>query len=81
MHNFEVFGLDFMVDDQFKVHLIEINTNPCLELSSGLLGRIIPLMVDQSLRVSLDAIFPPNMHYTNNSRPYAPDCSLEKLQF
>ena len=37
---FEIFGLDFMVDQSGKVYLIEINTNPCLELSSHLLGRI-----------------------------------------
>lgn len=29
-HNFEIFGLDFMIDYQFKTSLIEINTNPCL---------------------------------------------------
>lgn len=30
VNNFEIFGLDFMIDDYFKVYLIEINTNPCL---------------------------------------------------
>lgn len=39
---FELFGLDFMIDDDFKVILIEVNTNPCLELSSPLLARLIP---------------------------------------
>lgn len=29
-HNFEVFGLDFMIDQNFQVWLIEVNTNPCL---------------------------------------------------
>jgi D-alanine-D-alanine ligase-like ATP-grasp enzyme len=29
-HNFEVFGMDFMIDEEFKPWLIEINTNPCL---------------------------------------------------
>lgn len=27
---FELFGLDFIVDNQFKPYLIEVNTNPCL---------------------------------------------------
>jgi hypothetical protein len=30
MNNFEIFGLDFMIDSNFKPWLIEINTNPCL---------------------------------------------------
>ncbi len=29
-HNFEIFGLDFMIDNNFHVWLIEVNTNPCL---------------------------------------------------
>lgn len=36
-HNFELLGLDFMIDEDFKPWLIEINTNPCLELSCSLL--------------------------------------------
>lgn len=30
MFGYELFGLDFMIDDNFKVWLIEANTNPCL---------------------------------------------------
>lgn len=29
-HNFELLGMDFMIDDRLKPWLIEINTNPCL---------------------------------------------------
>lgn len=29
-NNFEIFGLDFMIDRDFKPWLIEVNYNPCL---------------------------------------------------
>ena len=28
--SFELFGLDFLIDNNQKVWLIEVNTNPCL---------------------------------------------------
>lgn len=54
---FEVFGYDFLIDNQFKVWLIECNTNPCLELSSKLLENLIPRMLDQALSLTIDKIF------------------------
>ncbi|CAD8095262.1 unnamed protein product [Paramecium sonneborni] len=57
--NFEIFGLDFMIDQSFKPYLIEINTNPCLETSSPVLQRIIPQMVENAFRMSIDTIIPP----------------------
>jgi tubulin--tyrosine ligase len=44
-HNFEIFGMDFMIDEEFRPWLIEINTNPCLELCCPLLSKVIPAMV------------------------------------
>ena len=58
-HCMEVFGLDFMIDDEFKPYLIEVNTNPCLELSSPLLARLIPNMLENSLKCAIDPIFLP----------------------
>lgn len=58
-HNFEIFGLDFMIDSQFNPWLIECNTNPCIELSSPVLAKIIPAMLDNALRIGLDPLFPP----------------------
>lgn len=59
LNSMEVFGLDFMIDDEFKPFLIEVNTNPCLELSSPLLARLIPNMLENSLKIALDPIFLP----------------------
>ena len=55
----QIFGLDFMIDDNFKVFLIEVNTNPCLELSAPLLARLIPNMLENSWRIVADPHFPP----------------------
>ena len=48
-----------MFDDDFKVYLIEVNTNPCLELGCPLLARLIPGMVENALRLVVDPLYPP----------------------
>jgi tubulin polyglutamylase TTLL1/tubulin monoglycylase TTLL3/8 len=53
-----------MIDEEFKVYLIEVNTNPCLELSSPLLARLIPGMVENSLRIVVDPMFPPPENFS-----------------
>jgi tubulin---tyrosine ligase len=59
LNSFEVLGYDFMVDSDYNVWLIEINTNPCLELSCSYLSKIIPEMIENSFRIALDPMFPP----------------------
>ena len=54
---FELFGYDFIVDEAMKVWLIEVNTNPCLELSSPLLEQLIPNMLDDMLKLTVDKVF------------------------
>jgi len=65
INTFEVFGLDFMIDDEFKLYLIEVNTNPCLELSSPLLARMIPNMLENAFKISVDPIFPPPDNFSS----------------
>ena len=46
-----------MIDEDFRIYLIEVNTNPCLEASCPLLARIISEMLDNTLRISVDPLF------------------------
>jgi len=57
--SFEIYGYDFMIDEDLNVWLIEVNTNPCFELSSPYLARLIPAMVENALKIAVDPIFPP----------------------
>ena len=58
-HSFEIFGFDFMLDENFKVYLIEANTNPCLETTCPILQKIITDVIDSGIRIALDPLFPP----------------------
>ena len=57
-------GYDFMIDSDLRVWLIEINKNPGLCESSNIIKMLIPRMIDDSLRLTLDDVFEPK--YINN---------------
>jgi tubulin polyglutamylase TTLL1 len=46
----EIFGYDFMIDEEMNPWMIEVNTNPCFELSSPYLARLIPAMIENALK-------------------------------
>ena len=49
-----------MLDENFKVYLIEVNTNPCLEESSGILKMLLPRMIEDMFKLTVDMVFPKN---------------------
>lgn len=38
---FQIFGFDFMVDDHYKVWLIEVNSSPTMEYSTKVTTQIV----------------------------------------
>ena len=65
-YQFEIFGYDFMLDSDFNLFLIEINTNPGLEESSPWIKIIVPRMLDDALRLTIDKIFDPGYDFKYN---------------
>ena len=59
LNTYELFGYDFMFDDNFKPFLIEVNSNPSLEPSSNLLTKLFHQMLDNTFRIAIDPLFPP----------------------
>lgn len=54
---FEIFGYDFILDNEFNTWLIEANTNPCLEESSNLLRILLPRMLNDAFKLTIDKIY------------------------
>ena len=69
---FEIFGYDFMMDEDKNVYLIEINTNPGLEISSDIIAELVPRMIDDALLLTVDELFPTE---------YSKECLNEKGEY
>ena len=47
-----------MIDSNLQPWLIEINTNPCLEETSQLLRNLLPRMLNDAFKLTLDVTYP-----------------------
>jgi hypothetical protein len=54
---FEIFGYDFILDQDYEPFLLEVNTNPGLEESSPLIKMLVPRMIDDAFRLTIDKVF------------------------
>ena len=70
--SFEIFGYDFMLDEELNPYLIEINTNPGLEISSDIIAELVPRMIDDALLLTVDDLF---------HTEYSEECLNENGQF
>ncbi|VDO61185.1 unnamed protein product [Schistosoma curassoni] len=51
---FELLGLDFMLDENMKVWLLEINSNPALQTHCDVLKEVVPVVVKDALHISIE---------------------------
>lgn len=56
-YTFELFGYDFIIDEDLNTMLIEINTNPCLEEPNRLMKHFVPRMIDDLFNITMDPLF------------------------
>ena len=56
---FELFGYDFLIDEDFRVWLIEVNTNPYLGVPNEYIEKLLPEMLDDMLEITVDHYIPP----------------------
>jgi len=69
-YTFELVGYDFIIDEDLQSYLIEVNTNPCIEESSKLLKMILPRMIDDMFKLTIDPLFPPVVSNNYSVPPY-----------
>ena len=56
---FELFGYDFLIDEDFRIWLIEVNTNPYFGIANEYIADLLPKMIDDLLKLQVDPICPP----------------------
>lgn len=56
---FELFGFDFLIDEDFRVWLIEANCNPYLAESNEYVAEILQDMIDEMIEISVDTVYEP----------------------
>jgi tubulin monoglycylase TTLL3/8 len=51
---FEMFGFDLMVDDDFNMWLIEVNSSPAMDYSTHVTERLVKLVSEDIVKVVVD---------------------------
>lgn len=46
---FELFGYDFLIDEDLRLWLIEVNTNPYFGVPNAFIAGLLPKMMDDLL--------------------------------
>ena len=81
---FELFGFDFLLDEDFRIWLIECNYNPFLGTPNAYMKILVPNMINDMLKIVVDPVLKPvveidpdrpndfELLYRDSSRKYGP---------
>jgi len=56
-NGFELFGFDYMIDEDFRVWLIEVNTNPYIGIHNSGMKNVLPEMFASLFKIVIDPVF------------------------
>lgn len=56
---FEFLGYDFLIDEDFRLWVIEVNTNPYFGIPNAFIADLLPKMMDDLLEIVVDPTYPP----------------------
>lgn len=51
---FELFGFDLMVDDDFSMWLIEVNSSPAMDYSTPVTEKLVKIVLEDTVKVVVD---------------------------
>lgn len=74
---FELFGYDFLVDEDLRIWLLEVNTNPYLGVANDFIKDLLPQMIDDMMNIVIDPLFPPK---NKSERTHGSNLILIKLK-
>ncbi|CAD8058352.1 unnamed protein product [Paramecium sonneborni] len=76
-HNFEIIGLNYIIDQQLKPWLVELNLNPSFSADSQYHQKVITQMLDNALYLTIDLIYPPPQGWPTNKKQLIDKFSLQ----
>lgn len=56
---YELFGFDFLIDEDYRIWLIEVNTNPHLGMPNDYMKELVPRMMNDMCKLVLDPVYEP----------------------
>jgi Tubulin-tyrosine ligase family len=63
---FELLGYDFLIDEDFRLWVIEVNTNPYFGVPNVFIAELLPKMMDDLLELVVDPTYPPLIKQQSN---------------